>query len=76
MAAAGDAEPRHQAVGGIVDAGVNDLAVARGRFGADALRRLQDDDLTPGHGQRARHRQADDAGTHHDAIDFLHASFS
>ncbi len=41
-----------------------------------ALGGFQDDDLAPGHGQRARHRQADDAGADHDAIDFLHASFS
>src|SRR3954464_8321446 len=39
----GDAEARHQAVFGIIDAGMNDLAVARGNAGADRLRRLEDD---------------------------------
>ena len=76
LAAAGDAKSSHQAVGGVVDAGMNDLAVARGGFSADRLRRFQDDDFTPRYGQRARHREAHDAGTHHDAIDLLHASFS
>ena len=68
-----DAEPRHQAVGGIVNAGVDHLAVARGRFGADPLRRLQDDHFPARQGQRARHRETDDPGTDNDAIHFLHA---
>ena len=76
LAAAGDTKSSHEAVGGVVDAGMNDLAVARGGFGPDRLRRFQDDDFTPRDGQRARRGQAHDAGTHYDAIDLLHASFS
>ena len=72
-ASPGDAEARHEAVRRIVDAGVNDLAVARGCFGADALGRVQHDDLASGQRQRACHRQADDAGADHDAVDFVHA---
>ena len=72
--AAGDAEPRHEAAGRIVDAGVDHLAVARGGLGADAFGGFQDDHLAPGQRQRARHRQADDAGAHHDAIDPLQTS--
>ena len=30
---------------------------------------FEDDDLTPGKGKRAGHRQADDSGADHDAID-------
>ena len=41
----GDAEARHQAVLRIVDAGVNDLAVARGNAGADRLRCFENDHL-------------------------------
>ncbi len=75
LPAPGDAGARHQAVGLVVDAGVDHLAVARGRLGADTLRRVQDDDLTSRHRQRTRHREADDPGAGHDAIDFLHACF-
>ncbi len=69
---AGDAEPRHQAAGGVVDAGVDHLAVARGRFGADRLRGFQHDHLAPRLRQRARHREADHPGSHHHAIDLVH----
>ena len=57
---------------GIVDAGVDHLAVARATSRCRCLRRLEDDHLAAGQRQRARHRQADDAGAHHDAIDPLH----
>ena len=68
----GDAEPGHQTARRIVDPGMDHLAVARRGLAADALGRLQDDDLTPRHRQRPSHRQAHHPGTHHDAIDFLH----
>ena len=67
-----DAEPRHQAVGRIINPGVDHFAVARGRFGADPLRRLQDDHLPPGLRQRARDREPDHTGTDNDAIHFFH----
>ena len=59
--AAGDAEARHQAAGGIVDAGVDDFAVARGGLRADRLGRLEHDDLAPGERQRTRDGEADHA---------------
>ena len=48
-----DAGARHQAALGIVDAGVDDLGVARAGPGADALGSLENDDLTAGKGKRA-----------------------
>ena len=68
-APAGDAGPRHQAALGIVDAGVDDLGIARAGLGADAFGGLDDDDLTAGKGKRAGHGEADHAGADHDAID-------
>ena len=67
-----DAGARHQAAGGVVDAGVDHLGVARGGLGADPLRGVQHQHLAPGERQRARHRQADDAGADHHAIEFVH----
>ena len=69
---AADAHPRHQASGGIVDAGVDHLAVARRGDGADALSRFQHDHLAAGLGQPARDRKADDASTNNDALNLVH----
>ena len=68
----GDAKPCHQAVGGVVDTGVNDLGIARRGLGADPLRRLQNNDLAPGHRQCSGHGQTDNPGAGNDAIDFFH----
>ena len=43
-----DAEPRHQAAGRIINAGVDHLAVARGCLGADPFRGIQDDHFAAG----------------------------
>ena len=74
-ALAADAHPRHQASGRIIDAGVDHLAVARRRDGADPFGRLQDDDLAAGLRQPARDRKTDHARTDHDALDFVHSQF-
>ena len=52
----------------VVDAGVDDLAVAGAGAGAEAGRRLDHDHLAPGHRQRSRHREADDARAHHHGV--------
>ena len=59
---AAHAQRRPQAAGRIVDAGVDHLAVARARLRADQLVLLQHHRLMAGQGERARHRQPDDAG--------------
>ena len=69
---AADAHPRHQAAGRIVDAGVDDFAVARGGNRADPLRRLQNDDLAAGLGQPTGDGETDHAGTDNDTLNFVH----
>ena len=69
-----DAEPCHEAAGRVIDAGVDHLAVARGCLGADAFRGIQNDHVAAGQREGARHRQPDDAGSHHDAVHPLHTS--
>jgi hypothetical protein len=59
---AAHAQLRLQAASGVVQPRVDDLAVARRDARADAVRRLDDDDLAPSQRQLARDRQADDAG--------------
>ena len=70
---AAHAHPRHQAAGRIVDAGMDHLAVARRRHGADAFRGLQHDDLAAGLRQPPRHGKADHAGADDDAINSVHS---
>ena len=74
-ALAADAHPRHQASCRIIDAGVDHLAVARRGDGADALGRLQDDDLAPGLRQPPRDRKTDHARTDNDALNLVHSQF-
>ena len=72
--AAGDAEPRLEAAGRVVDAGVDHLAVARARFRADGFGGLDNHHLAAGAGQSPRHGEADDTGADHHRIDrFAHA---
>ncbi len=74
-ALAADAHPRHQASGGIVDAGVDHLAVARRRDRADAFRRLQNDDLATRLCQPPSDSQTDHPRADYDAINFVHSQF-
>ena len=53
-----DAEPRHQAVVRIVDAGVDDLAVARGGDHADRRFALEHEDLAAGQRERGARSRA------------------
>ena len=52
----------------VVDAGVDDLAVTGTGAGAEAGGRLDHDHLAPGHRQRPRRREADDARAHHHGV--------
>ena len=72
-ALAADAHPRHQAARLVIDAGVDHLAVARGRHGADRLGRLQHDHLAAGLRQPPRDRKADHARTDNDALNLVHS---
>jgi hypothetical protein len=67
-----DAQRRLQRAGRVVEAGVDDLAVARARAVADAVGRLDDDRLAPRERERARTGEADGAGADDDGIDALH----
>ena len=68
-APAGDAGAGHQAALGVVDAGVDDLGVARARLGADRFGGLHDDDFTAGQGKRAGDGKADNTCADHNAVD-------
>ncbi len=60
-----------QRAGRVVDAGVDDLAVACAGHGAEGVFGLEHDHLAAGLRERARAGQADHAGTDHDTIDPL-----
>ena len=66
-----DTGPSLQAILGIVDAGMDDLAMAGTDTGADGVRGLKHDDLAPGAGKGAGDGQADDPGADDRAIDIL-----
>ncbi|MBN9262792.1 MAG: glutamine-hydrolyzing GMP synthase [Hyphomicrobium sp.] len=57
-----DAQLGAQRARRIIDARVNDLAVARAGLGADDVVLLEDHHLAPGHGECACNGEADDAG--------------
>src|SRR5579863_9878156 len=69
---AGNAHPRHQTVRPIIDAGVNDLAVARRGHGPDSLGRLQHDHLAAASCEPPRNGKADHPRTDDDALDLVH----
>src|SRR5262249_22221951 len=54
LVAPGDAEARLERAARIVDAGMNDLAIARAGAGAEGIRRLEDQRFTAVAGERAR----------------------
>ena len=72
---AADAHLRHQAVGTVVDAGVDHLAVARGGDGADALGGFQHDHFAAGLGQAPGDRKSDHTRSDDDAINLFHVRF-
>ena len=74
--AAGDAEGRLERPGSVVEAGMDDLAVARAGAVADAGAGLEHDRLPAAQRQLARHRQADGACPHHHRVDALHPGSS
>jgi hypothetical protein len=63
-----DAESRLERAGRIVDAGVDDLGVARAGLGTDRVRGLQHDHFAAGEREGARHREANDPGANHDRV--------
>lgn len=69
---AGDAELRHQAAGGIIDAGMDHLTVARGGDGADGVGSFQHDDFAARFRQSAGDGEANDAGADDDAFNPVH----
>jgi hypothetical protein len=71
-----DAGARDQAAGGVVDAGMDDLAVAGRGLGADALGGVEHQHLAPGQRQGAGDGEPDHAGADHDRIELLHAKGS
>ena len=66
-----DAQTGFQRTFGIVNAGVDDLAVARAGARANGFSRLQHHDLPALQRQRPGHRQPHHARTHHHAIDLF-----
>ena len=70
--APGDAGHGLEAAGRVVEAAMDDLAVARGGLEADRIGAFEDDDLVPGQCQRARRRQPDDPGADHHRFDLVH----
>src|SRR6185437_10418753 len=64
-----DAGARLEAAPRVVDAGMDDLAVARGGLEADAVFAFEHHDLDAGARQRPRHREPDHPGADDDAFD-------
>ena len=64
----GDAVAGSQGAGGIIHAGMDHFAVARGDAVADAAGGLGDDHAMPAKSQRPRNRQPDDAGPDHQNV--------
>src|SRR5260370_14865705 len=67
--AAGNAEARLEAALGVMQPGVDHLAVARGRLGADPALLLQHQHLAPAARQRPRHPKPHPARADHHAFD-------
>ena len=60
--------------GRIIDAGMDDFAIARTHTLAKSAFFLDDDDLAPGKRERARHGEPDDARANDQIFDFFHLS--
>jgi hypothetical protein len=72
---AADAHPGHQAAGLVIDPGVDHLAVARGRDGADAFGGLQHDHLAACLREPPGDRKTDHPRTDNDALYLVHSRF-
>src|SRR5579862_4935338 len=72
LLAPGDAQSRFERARAVVDAGVDDFAVAAAGAAADLGAALEDQGLVPARGERAPHCQADDARTDHHGLHFVH----
>jgi len=73
LATPGHAQPALERALRVVDAGVDDFAVARAGGGAKGSLGFQYQHLATGQRQRTRHRQPDHSRTHHHAIHPIHA---
>src|SRR5580704_8120255 len=71
---AGTAQPRLERVGFVVDAGMNDFAVARAGVHAELAFAFENEHLTAGARQRSGRRESDDPRADHDAIDVVQPS--
>ena len=69
-----DAEPRFDEPRRIVDAGMDDLAVARTHPGPDPAFAFDDDHLPPRAGERARNGETNDAGADDETLNCFHSS--
>ena len=70
---AAHAQPGLERAARVVQPAVHDLAAARTDAAADAGLGLDDDDLAPALGERARNGQPDHAGADDERVDRLHA---
>ena len=66
------AEPRFQRAGGVVDAGMNHLAVARASARADGAGAFQNHCFQAPLTKRTTDGQADHSGADHHCVDFVH----
>jgi hypothetical protein len=71
---AGDAAARLQRSFRVIDAGVDDLRIARAGMGADRVLGLEDHHLASGHGEATRDGEADHARADDDRVKFFHAA--
>ena len=69
-----DAEPSLGKAGRVIDASVDDFAVARTHPRPDSAFRLDDDHLAANPRQRARDRETDHTGADDEALDCVHGS--
>ena len=65
-------QPGFERALGVVDTGMDDLAVARAGACANCIGRFEHQNLAPLQGQGTRHGQAHHASPHHHAIDLVH----
>ncbi len=70
-----DADLGLEAALGVIEAGVDDLAVARAGPGADQPLGLQHHHVAAGHGERPRDREAHHARADHCDFDLVHSAF-